>query len=138
MRSLWMETARIARDFPILGSGLGSFPAIHPYYKTSNLATTTAWSSVLRWWSEAGLVGVALLGLAVAWCLSRLPAALRRVGTADRMLGFALVGSVVAFAAFSVVHWTVELAAVALAASAVGGTLERWLAGGTDLFVERT
>ena len=30
-----------------------------------------------------------------------------------------------------------ELVAVAIAASAVGGTANRWLAGATDLFVER-
>jgi hypothetical protein len=35
-------------------------------------------------------------------------------------------------------HWSIELAAVALAASALAGTWNRWLAGGTDLFIART
>lgn len=137
-RALWLETVRIACDFPLFGSGLGSFPLIHPYYKETYLSSTTAWNSFLRFWSEAGLAGLALLVLAAAWCVVRLPAALRRVGTADRVLAFALVGSVVGFAAFSAMHWTLELPAVSLAACVVAGTLDRWLAGGTDLFVERT
>jgi hypothetical protein len=138
VRAVWAETARIAGDFPLVGSGMGSFPAVHPYYKSSNLTMTTAWSTLLRFWSEAGVAGVALVGLAGAWCLARLPGAIQRVGTADRVLGYSLVGAVVAFATFSVIHWTTELAAVALAASAVAGTFDRWLAGGTDLFVERS
>ena len=62
---------------------------------------------------------------------------MRRVGTADRSLVFGLIGAAAGFSLFSAVHWTVELSAVAVAASAWGGTWNRWLAGGTDLFVER-
>ena len=74
---------------------------------------------------------------ALLWCLFRLPGAVRRVGTADRSLVFGLIGAAAGFSLYSAVHWTVELAAVAVAASALGGTWNRWLAGGTDLFVER-
>jgi hypothetical protein len=86
---------------------------------------------------ESGLVGVGLLALALLWALWRIPGALRRVGTADRALAFGLIGAASGFTLYSAVHWTVELASVSLAASAVGGTMNRWLAGGTDLFVER-
>ena len=72
-----------------------------------------------------------------AWCLFRLPGAVRRVGTADRSLVFGLIGAALSFTLYSAVHWTVELTAVAVVASAWGGTLNRCLAGGTDLFVER-
>lgn len=130
------EAARIARDFPILGSGLGTYPVLAPYYKTTDASFNTARSSLLQWWVESGLVGVALLGVAGLWCLGKLPGATRRVGSADRTLAFMLIGTAVCFGAFSLLHWTVELAAVGLAACAVGGTLNRWLAGGTDLFVE--
>jgi hypothetical protein len=51
-------------------------------------------------------------------------------------LACGLVASAVCFGAFASVHWTVELPAVGLAACAVLGTLDRWLSGGTDLFVE--
>lgn len=136
-RTLWGEAARVARDFPIVGSGLGSFAAIHPYYKAADIAPNNAQSGLLQWCAEAGLAGVGLLVMAGVWVVVRLPGALRRVGTADRALAWGLVGALAGFAAFSALHWTVEVAAVALAASAVGGTCHRWLAGGTDLFVAR-
>jgi O-antigen ligase len=135
---VWGDAARVARDFPVCGSGLGSFAAIEPYYKTLDRAHTTAQSSLLQWLAEAGVVGLLLFLLGAAWCGRRLPAAIARVGTADRTLAFSLLGTVACFGVFSALHWTVELMAVALAASAVGGTLDRWLAGGTDLFVERS
>ncbi len=133
---VWADARAIIRDFPILGTGLGSFAAIYPFYKSRDEARTTALSSLLQWWVEAGSVGVALLVVAVLWCLYHVPGAVRRVGTADRALAFGLIGAAVGFSLFSVVHWTVELAAIAVAASALGGIWNRWLAGGTDLFVE--
>jgi O-Antigen ligase len=136
-RDTWIDAARIARDFPVLGTGLGSFAAIAPAYKTRDAATTTAQSSLLQWGVEAGGAGLALLGLAALWCLVRLPGALRRVGSADRALACGLLGAALSFALFSTLHWSIELPAIALAASAVAGTWDRWLAGGTDLFVER-
>ena len=67
-------------------------------------------------------MGLALLLIAGAWSLFRLPGAVRRVGTADRSLVFGLIGAAASFSLFSAVHWTVELSAVAIAASAWGGT----------------
>ncbi|MFO0953866.1 MAG: O-antigen ligase family protein [Isosphaeraceae bacterium] len=134
---VWAEAVPIALDFPVFGSGLGTFASVYPYYKTVDGATTTAMSSLLQWWVEAGLAGLAVLAATFFWCLFRLPSAVKDVGTADRALAFGLIGAVAGFTLFSAVHWTVELTSVALAASAVAGTCHRWLAGGTDLFVER-
>lgn len=133
---VWSEARWIARDFPIVGAGLGSFPTIHASYKQTDPGATTAGSSLLQWWAEAGAVGLAILALGALWALARLPGAIRNVGSADRMLAFGMLGAVGGFSLLSAVHWTVELAAVALAAVAVLGTCDRWLAGGTDLFVE--
>ena len=86
---------------------------------------------------EAGAAGLGLLALAVLWCLCRLPGGLKRVGSSDRSLAFGLIGAALSFSLLAVVHWTIELTAVAVSVSALGGTWNRWLAGGTDLFVER-
>jgi hypothetical protein len=133
----WSESLPILRDFPVLGTGLGTYPTVHPYYKTRDGARNTAMSSLLQWAVESGAVGLGLMATAGLWCLIRLPGAIRRVGTADRALAFGLLGSLICFGLFSMIHWTVELSAIALAASAVAGTGNRWLAGGTDLFVDR-
>jgi hypothetical protein len=92
---------------------------------------------LLQWLAEAGLAGLVLLLSGAVWFGWRLRRAVLRVGTADRTLAYALVGTAVCFVFFSALHWTIELTCVALAASAVGGTFDRWLAGGTDLFVQR-
>jgi O-antigen ligase len=136
-RTVWTDAWRITADFPIFGSGLGSFGSIYPYYKTQDPSQTTALSSLIQWWVESGAMGMGLLVIGIVWCLIRMPGAIRRVGSADRSLVFGLIGAAVGFTLYSALHWTVELAAVALAASALGGIWNRWLAGGTDLFVER-
>ncbi len=135
-RESWRTAAAITRDFPLLGVGMGGFAVVEPYYKHSDASANVA-SALGQWSAEAGLPGLLLLGLALGWCLVRLPGALRRVGTADRTLAFTMIGAGVAFLGLSAMQWTVQVGAVALAAGAVAGTAQRWLAGGTDLFVEQ-
>jgi hypothetical protein len=134
---LWTDGLTIFRNFPIVGSGFGSFSAIHPYVKTRDASSTTAMSSLIQWAAESGVIGMILLLSALLWILYRLPAVVKRVGSADRTLAYGLIGAALGFSLWSVVHWTVELPAVAISASALGGTWNRWLAGGTDLFVDR-
>ncbi len=134
---LWTDGLTIFRNFPIVGSGFGSFSAIHPYVKTRDASSTTAMSSLIQWAAESGVIGMILLLSALLWILYRLPAVVKRVGSADRPLAYGLIGAALGFSLWSVVHWTVELPAVAISASALGGTWNRWLAGGTDLFVDR-
>jgi hypothetical protein len=136
-RRLWSECRPILEDFATVGTGLGTFPTVHAYFKTQDVPSGPAMSSGLRWAVETGWAGMALVGLAALWSICRLPACLGRVGSADRSLAHGLIGAAAAFSLWSVLHWTVELPAVAIAASALGGTWNRWLAGGTDLFVDR-
>lgn len=134
---VWSDSLAITRDFPIFGTGLGSFSSIYPSYKSQDETRTNALSTLLQWWVESGFIGLALLFIGMIWCLCKLPGAVRRVGTADRALVFGLIGAAAGFSLYAVVHWTIELAAVAVAVSALGGVCNRWLSGGTDLFVER-
>jgi hypothetical protein len=136
-RVVWRESFSILQDFPILGTGLGSFATIHPYLKARDAASTTAMSSLLQFTVESGAIGLMLLALAALWCICRVPACLKLVGSADRTLAYGLIGTAVSFGLWFAVQWTVELPAVAISASALGGTWNRWLAGGTDLFIER-
>ena len=136
-RSLWSASLHMIQEFPLVGSGLGSFPTIFPYFKTIAVSSTTAMSTVLQWGVEAGAAGLGLLVVAVLWSLIRLPAGLKRVSRIDRSLAHGLVGAVVGMSLLALVHWTMELPAIAISASALGGVWNRWLAGGTDLFLER-
>jgi hypothetical protein len=136
-RALWSDSMEMIREFPLVGAGLGSFGVIHPYFKDRDLSSTTAMSSLLEWTVESGAIGLGILALGVLWCLIRLPSVLKRVGLIDRSLAHGLIGAALSFSLLAAVHWTIELSAVAISASALGGTWNRWLAGGTDLFVER-
>ena len=135
-RHVWTESLPILGDFPLVGTGFGSFAMIYPYVKTHDASSTTAMSSLLQCGVESGIAGLALVALTAVWCLVRLPVAVKRVGLADRSLAYGLIGAALGFTLWSVVHWTVELPAIAISASALGGTWNRWLTGGTDLFVE--
>ncbi len=94
-------------------------------------------SSLLQWAAESGVIGLTLLAIAALWVFYRLPGVVKRVGSADRTLAYGLIGAAISFSLWSIVHWAVELPAIAISASALGGTWNRWLAGGTDLFVDR-
>ncbi len=135
-RHVWTESLPILGHFPLIGTGFGSFATIYPYVKRHDASSTTAMSSLLQCGVESGLAGLALVALTAIWCLIRLPVSVRRVGLADRSLAYGLIGAALGFTLWSVVHWTVELPAIAISASALGGTWNRWLTGGTDLFVE--
>jgi hypothetical protein len=136
-RRLWAECRPILRDFPAIGTGLGTFPTVHAYFKTQDVPSGPVMSSALRCAVEAGWAGIALVALTALWSICRLPSCLKRVGSADRALAHGLIGAALGFTLWSMLHWTVELPAVAISASALGGTWNRWLAGGTDLFVDR-
>jgi hypothetical protein len=134
---VWTECLPILKDFPLVGTGLGSFGAIHPYYKIHDATATTAMSSLLQCGVETGAIGLGIVALAGLWSLFRLPWCVKAVGTADRTLTYGLIAAALSFTVWSCVHWTAQLPAVAISASALGGAWNRWLAGGTDLFVER-
>ena len=126
----------ILRDFPLVGVGLGAYSSATPYYKETADTSTTAESTLAQWSTESGLAGLAVLGLALFWGLVRLPIAIARVGSGDRALAFGFVGTALCFFGYATMRWTVESAAVAVAASVFAGTMNRWLSGGTDLLVE--
>lgn len=136
-REVWRDAARIFREFPRVGVGLGGFAAVEPYFKDRDATSNTAMSSLLQWAAEAGAAGLAILGAAALWSLVRIPAGLRRLGSMDRFLAHGLIGAAAGLSLLAAVHWTVELPAVAVSASALGGAWNRWLAGAADLFVER-
>ncbi len=66
---VWSDSLAITRDFPIFGTGLGSFSSIYPSYKSQDETRTNALSTLLQWWVESGFIGLALLFIGMIWCL---------------------------------------------------------------------
>jgi hypothetical protein len=135
---VWKAAWRVGRDHPVLGVGLGAFGRVVPKVKSFDAASGTAGSAALQWWAESGLAGAAVVAIAFGWIALKIRGSWRRIGQADRALAAGLTGSLASFAAFSMIHWSVQLAAVALAGAALLGTADRWLSGGTDLFLQPT
>jgi O-antigen ligase len=61
----WLDTLKIGRDFPVFGTGLGTFGSISSMYKTSAIQNlfTYAHNDYLQLLSEVGLVGCIFVSL---------------------------------------------------------------------------
>jgi O-antigen ligase len=61
--TLWMDTLRIVRDFPLWGTGLGTFTQVFPSYRSFHLEglVTHAENDLLQLFSEVGLLGGGLM-----------------------------------------------------------------------------
>jgi O-antigen ligase len=61
--AMWVNTFRIIKDFPLLGSGLGTFTQIFPMYRTYHTIAlaTHAENDFLQLTSEVGLAGTGIL-----------------------------------------------------------------------------
>jgi hypothetical protein len=66
----WADTLRAVRDFPIIGSGLGTYAFNYPFYKTLRVKAVFdhAHNDYLELLSEGGVVGLGLCG----WGIIRL------------------------------------------------------------------
>ena len=61
----WLDTLKIGRDFPVFGTGMGTFGSISSMYKTSAIQNlfTYAHNDCLQLLSEVGLVGCIFVSL---------------------------------------------------------------------------
>jgi O-antigen ligase len=109
--------AKMWRDYPVFGSGLGSFPVVFPRYSGSAtaLAYTHAHNDYLEFGAEAGAVGLSLLGLMV---LLSFAAALRaqqlRRDPLMRGLSFAAMMGILALMIHSAADFNLQIPANAL------------------------
>ena len=105
------------KDYPVFGSGLGSFPVVFPRYSADGtpVSYTHAHNDYLEFLAEVGVLGVALLGLMV---LMSFAAALRaqylRRDPLMRGLSFAAMMGILALMIHSSVDFNLQIPANAL------------------------
>ena len=105
------------KDYPVFGSGLGSFPVVFPRYSADGTAAsyTHAHNDYVEFGAEAGLVGLSLLGLMV---LMSFAAALRaqylRRDPVMRGVSFAAMMGILALMIHSSVDFNLQIPANAL------------------------
>ena len=111
------DTFGMWKDYPVFGSGLGSFHVVFPRYSQQDLGAlyTHTHNDYLEFASETGIVGISLLGVLV---LSSLMAALRaQVARRDplmRGLSFGAMMAIIALGMHSTVDANLQIPANAL------------------------
>jgi O-antigen ligase len=81
----WVNTFQIFKDFPLFGSGLGTFVHIFPMYRSFHIRglVTHAENDFLQLLSEVGLIGIGLLVLVFAFLFFRAVVAIRSFHSRD-------------------------------------------------------
>ena len=82
---LWGDTLRILKDFPVFGSGLGTFPHIFPMYRSFHIQgmVTHAENDFLQFISDAGPLGFGMLLIAFIFFLSKSVSGIRSISPAE-------------------------------------------------------
>ncbi|NWF92730.1 MAG: O-antigen ligase family protein [Syntrophaceae bacterium] len=81
----WVNTFQIFKDFPLLGSGLGTFAHIFPTYRSFHIRglITHAENDFLQLLSEVGVIGVGLLLIVFIFLFLRAVLAIRSMHSGD-------------------------------------------------------
>ena len=112
---IWADTFRILRDFPLLGSGLGTFSQVFPMYRSFHLQglVTHAENDFLQLASEAGLIGIGLLFSLFIYLLYRAYWGLRDLSSEEPQRYVAIGGLVGIFALmlYSIVERNIQIPA---------------------------
>ncbi len=97
---IWADTFRIIKDFPLFGSGLGTFTQVFPAYRSFHIEglVTHAENDLLQLVSEVGLLGAGLLLAALMFLLRRVFSGIRALPQEDPTRYIAVGGLVGIFA----------------------------------------
>jgi len=121
---VWRDSVRLVRDYPLTGTGLGTFDLSFRHYQTTmvELDFDHAHNDYLEFASDTGLPGAALLFLPVLYLLIKMIGCFlgdsRRY---RRAIVLACVGSTVALLVHSVMDFNLQIPANALIFSVVLG-----------------
>src|SRR5207247_2568309 len=112
---IWRQTAAMARAFPLVGAGLGTFPSVFPAFRTVGEGTFLdhAHSDYLELAAEAGAIGCLIVlagGLYVILSFAQRPAA----AETQSHLGYATLTAVAALAIHSLTDFNLAIPGNAL------------------------
>ncbi|MFQ5718340.1 MAG: O-antigen ligase family protein [Acidobacteriota bacterium] len=135
--TVWAATFRMASDYPLFGTGLGTFPLTFPRYRPASIRNTytEAHQDYLQWFSETGLLGVlagALVLVGVGVVARR--AIRRSAQPADRILAVGVTAGLAGIAFHGLVDFNGHIPANTLMTSVLAASL---LVLGRDTTQER-
>ncbi len=118
------DTIRYWRDFPLTGSGMGTFRIAFPLYKGSDIPPTylRTHNDYLQFAAESGIIGLLLIGAFVALTLAAVLLALRRRRVPWALgAAFATLMGTVALLIHSTVEFNLQMFANAASYMVVAG-----------------
>jgi len=124
---VWRDTGNLIQAYPLAGTGLGTYEAgLYRYKSVAPMNTVDrAHNDYLQGLAEFGAVGFALLlALALRTYGRALRASASPVGTDERYLGIACVGSLTAIVLHSLVDFNLYIPANAMLVAWVAGIAE--------------
>ncbi len=112
---IWANTFQIIKDFPLLGSGLGTFTQVFPAYRSFHIEglVTHAENDFLQLASETGLVGMGLLISAFLFLFYRAFSGIRKLSPEDprRYIGIGGLVGILALLIHSMVERNIQVPA---------------------------
>jgi O-antigen ligase len=112
---IWGNTVQIIKDFPLLGSGLGTFTQVFPAYRSFHIEglVTHAENDFLQLASEAGLVGMGLLIIAFLFLFYKAFSGIRKLSPEDlrRYIGIGGLVGILALIFHSMVERNIQVPA---------------------------
>jgi O-antigen ligase len=113
--TVWGDTLRIVKDFPILGSGLGTFSQIFPMYKSFHMRrlVTHAENDFLQLSSDIGLIGMGILFILFIFLFVKAVSGLRSMSITDsrRYIGIGGLVGILALMFHSMVERNLQVPA---------------------------
>jgi O-antigen ligase len=114
--AIWENTIQILKDFPLLGSGLGTFAQIFPMYRSFYFRglVTHAENDFLQLASEVGLVGLGLLAILFLFLFFKGGRSIRAEISPQRYIGRGALTGILALMVYSLVEKNLQVPANAL------------------------
>jgi O-antigen ligase len=131
-----VNTFQIFKDFPIFGSGLGSFAQIFPMYRSFHIrgVVTHAENDFLQLASEVGLVGVGLLFVLFVYLFYKAAAGILKLPSREplRYIGISGLISILALTFHSIVERNIQVPSNAFLFTFIWALVLTISARGTD------
>jgi O-antigen ligase len=111
--SIWVDTFQIFKDFPLFGSGLGTFLQIFPMYRSFHTRglVTHAENDFLQLASETGILGIGLLVGLFLYLFVRAVSRIRSLpyGEPERYVGIGGLVGILALMFHSIVERNIQM-----------------------------
>ena len=112
---MWANTFAIVKDFPLFGSGLGTFTEVFPMYRSSHIVglATHAENDFLQLASEVGLVGAGLVSVLFLFLFYKAASGMRSLfrGEPQRYIGIGGLVGILALMFHSIVERNIQVPA---------------------------